>query len=108
MKRLKKKTNKQSKRRAAESPPDCNINDSSVPLDLDAELSSLLAKNKLLPSDDSSQIILANTKTTPYTAAKHDKKIMSFPHYITLPQKGKSHPNTSYLPVRTPHLHTWY
>ena len=54
MKRLKKKTSKQSKRRAAE-PPDCNLNGSSVPLDLDAELNSLLAKNKLLPSDEVAQ-----------------------------------------------------
>ena len=72
MKRLK-KTNKRSNRCAAEAPPDCNINDSStIPLDLDAKLSSLLAKNKLLPSDDTSQLLLANTKITPYTAAKHE------------------------------------
>ena len=72
MKRLK-KTNKRSNRRAAESPLDCDLNDSSnSPLDLDAELSCLLAKKKLLLTDDTSQLILANTKTTPYTATKHE------------------------------------
>ena len=72
MKRLK-KTNKRSNRRAAETPLDCDLNaSSSIALDLESELSSLLAKNKLLPSDDTSQLILANSKITPYTAAKHE------------------------------------
>ena len=56
--------------------------------DLDSELNAILKKNKLLPSDDAQQILIAHGPPKPYTRQK-DEVLNDFLTCLSLVPKDK-------------------